>query len=135
MGFITSGQGGLRGDRQTAAFTQVRYPDTEPRDDLPNFLVAARCDAVWFDHWGVASLHRVRKIRSKDTITTAKRFSSDRRHSALLWSCLDAAFLLDNQGGLSNEARHRASGYWISMAPQEARLKVHCYVLSWVISK
>ena len=99
MGFITNGQGGLRGDRQTAAFTQVQYPDTGPRNDLPNFLVASRCDAGWFEHRGVVSLYRVRKVRSKDTITTAKRFSCDRSHSALLWSCLGADFLLDNQGG------------------------------------
>ena len=98
MGFIANGQEGLRGDRQIAAFTQVRSLDTGPRNDLPNVLVGSGCDAGWLDNGGVASLRRTRKILFKDTITTAKRFSYDRRHSALLWSCLGADPLLDNKG-------------------------------------
>ena len=61
MGFITNGQGGLTGDRQIAAFTQVRSLDTGPRNDLPNVLVVSGCDAGWFEHWGVASLHAVER--------------------------------------------------------------------------
>ena len=101
---FNSSQGGLRGDRQIKPRAQIRYLDTGPRNDLPIVLVDSGRDAGWFEHRGVASLHRVRKVRSKDTITPAKRFSSDRRHSALLWSCLDAAFLLDNQGGLNSRS-------------------------------
>ena len=110
VGFIANGQEGLRGDRQIAAFTQVRSLDTGPRNDLPNVLVGSGCDAGWFEHWGVASLHRLRKVLSKDTITTAKRFSSDRRHSALLWSCLGADSLLDNQRGLNDAAAMACHG-------------------------
>ena len=104
VGFIVNGQAGLRGDRQTAAFTQVRSLDTGPRNDLPNVLVGSGCDAVWFDHWCVASLHGRRKIRSNDTIPASKSVGSDRRHSALLWSCLGADSLLDNQRGLSSRS-------------------------------
>lgn len=111
VGFIANGQGGLRGDRQTAAFTQVWSLDTGPRNDLPNVLVGSGCDAGWFEHWGVASLHGCRKIRSNDTIPASKSVGSDRRHGALLWSCLGADSLLDNQGGLSNEASHRSRNY------------------------
>ena len=110
VGFIVNGQGGLRGDRQTAAFTQVRSLDTGPRNDLPNVLVGSGCDAGWFDHWGVASLHRLRKIRSNDTIPASKSVGSDRRHSALLWSCLGAYSLLDNQRGLNDAAAMACHG-------------------------
>ena len=98
VGFIANGQGGLRGDRQTKACAQVWYPDTDPRYDLPIVLVGSGCDAVWFDHWCVASLHGRRKIRSNDTIPASKSVGSDRRHSALLWSCLGTDPLLDNKG-------------------------------------
>ena len=111
MGFITSGQGGLRGDRQTAAFTQLRYPGTGPRNDLPNFLVGSGCDAVWFDHWGVASLHRLEKIRSNDTIPAYQSVSYGRRCSALLWRYLGVDFFLENHGGRSNEESHRSRSH------------------------
>ena len=111
MGFITNGQGGLRGDRQTAAFTQIRYLDTGPRNDLPIVLVGSGCDAGWFDNWCVASSRRLEKIRSNDTIPTYQNVSFGRCHSSLLWIYLGADFLLENQEGLSNAASHRARSH------------------------
>ena len=126
VGLIANGQGGLRGDRQIAAFTQVWFLDTGPRNDLPNVLVGSGCDAGWFDHWCVASLHGRRKIRSNDTIPASKSVGSDRRHSALLWSCLGADSLLDNQRGLSSRSLLRFVLVGLALFFYSGDLVPHC---------